>query len=162
MKKILFLDHDGVICLEDNWGSRGRHQAKFDDFDKEAVKVLNEIILQTDCEIVVSSDWRFYASLEELQQLYLDRGIVKSPITTTQLQSMGSAMFIEKNRASDIVGWVRENLTEQDRWVAVDDLPMHVYLEDKFVHTPYSREGIKQTGVKEKIIKILNQNESNF
>jgi hypothetical protein len=157
MRKILFLDHDGVICLADNWGSRGRQETKFDSFDTKALEVLNEVIEQTDCEIVVSSDWRFYATLEELQQLYVDRGILKVPISTTQLQSLGSAMFIEKNRASDIIEWVKENLTKEDRWVAVDDLPMQMYLENNFVHTPYSREGIKQTGVKEKIINMLNR-----
>lgn len=157
MRKILFLDHDGVICLEDNWGSRGNSETKFDSFDKKALEVLNEILLQTDCEIVVSSDWRFYAPLEELQQLYIDRGIIRVPIATTQLQSIGSAMFIEKNRASDIVEWVKENLTEEDKWVAVDDLPMQTLIKDNFVHTPYINEGIKQTGVKQKIINMLNR-----
>ena len=40
--RILFLDHDGVICF-------GK------DFDKKAVKVLNQIIEKSDCEIIVNS-----------------------------------------------------------------------------------------------------------
>jgi hypothetical protein len=83
--KILFLDHDGVICLSNNWGGRSKKWAKyrsanphsskekkdapvsvrFDDFDKKAIKILNEIIEETGCEIVVSSDWKLHATLEE-------------------------------------------------------------------------------------------------
>lgn len=74
--KVIFLDHDGVICLEPQWGGRfdkqdkvGRKMsqdvrslpvsARFDDFDKEAVEVLNSILEETGAEIVVSSDWNF-------------------------------------------------------------------------------------------------------
>jgi len=84
--KILFLDNDGVICLSNNWGSRSKKRSKYrsenpnssdskkdapidvrlDDFDKKAIKVLNEIIEETGCDIVVSSDWRLHANLEEL------------------------------------------------------------------------------------------------
>ncbi len=71
--KVIFLDHDGVICLYDNWGSRLKKQKewggrklsmglleipleyRFDNFDQKAVKVLNEILEETGAEIVVSS-----------------------------------------------------------------------------------------------------------
>ena len=81
--KVIFLDHDGVICLSNNFGSRHKKQIKvrtkltqsvkdlpvdvrFDNFDKKAIKVLNEILEQTDAEIVVSSDWRIWCSVEEM------------------------------------------------------------------------------------------------
>ena len=52
--KVIFLDHDGVICLSNNWGSRFKKQkkarrklsqsvltmpidARFDNFDKKAI-----------------------------------------------------------------------------------------------------------------------------
>ena len=72
--KVIFLDNDGVICLSNNWGSRHKKQNKwggrklsmsmssipieyrFDNFDVNAVKILNEILEETDAEIVVSSD----------------------------------------------------------------------------------------------------------
>ena len=40
------------------------------------------------------------------------------------------------------------------KWVAVDDLNMTPHL-DNFVHTIKQNEGIKQSGVKEKIISYL-------
>ena len=58
--KILFLDFDGVICLSTEWGSRYKTKTQFDRFNAKALKVLNEILFLTDCEIVVSYDWRFH------------------------------------------------------------------------------------------------------
>jgi hypothetical protein len=93
--KVIFLDHDGVICLSNNWGGRTKKWAKyrsanpesdkeiknapvsvrFDDFDKKAIKILNEIIEETGCEIVVSSDWKLHATLDELGDYYEIHGI---------------------------------------------------------------------------------------
>ena len=49
--KVLLLDHDGCISLASNWGTRfkkkgatGTIDDAFDNFDKKAIKVLNEII----------------------------------------------------------------------------------------------------------------------
>ena len=101
--KIIFLDHDGVICLSNNWGGRTKKWAKyrsenpdsskekkdapvsfrFDDFDTKSVKVLNEILEETGAEIVVSSDWKLHATLEELGEYYELHGIIKKPIALT-------------------------------------------------------------------------------
>jgi len=94
--KILFLDHDGVICLSNNWGSRFKKtkgtwvnrldmpvNERFDNFDKKAIKTLNQVLTQTDCEIVVTSDWRTFASLEEMGDYYHSQGILKSPLDYT-------------------------------------------------------------------------------
>ena len=79
--KVIFLDHDGVICLSTEWGGRFKKQKKwggrklsmtngevplefrFDNFNKKAVKVLNEILEETGAEIVVSSDWKRWANV---------------------------------------------------------------------------------------------------
>ena len=70
--KVLFLDHDGVICLSTEWGSRFNNgdglDSLFDRFNPKAIKVLNQIIEETDCEIVVSSDWRFHCTSEVLKK----------------------------------------------------------------------------------------------
>ena len=100
-KAVLFLDNDGVICLANNWGSRVKKRKKdkvslvlndpdvevkyrFDNFDKKAIKVLNQVLEETGAEIVVSSDWRLYANLEELGEYYLSEGIIKKPIGVTK------------------------------------------------------------------------------
>ena len=200
--KILFLDNDGVICLSNNWGSRSKKWSKFrsknpdsslefkdkpvncrfDDFDKKAIKILNEIIEQTGCEIVVSSDWRLHATLEELGDYYISQGIIKRPIAVTDIfkdlfpKEWNAFRFraeLELERSMEIGHWL-ENHSEVTHWVAVDDLNMSSeflskYFSDgesdknpglsNFVLTPKSSEGIKQCGIKEKIIKFLTNEE---
>ena len=150
--KVLFLDHDGVICLEKQWGSRKNSNQKFDKFDQKAIKVLNEIIERTKCKIVVSSDWRLYCDLNEMKALYRDRGIIETPFDFTPIHSVQDFNF-DKLRIKEITSWVEEN--KPDLWCAVDDMNMKDL--NFFVHTPLQREGIKQSGIKEKIIKILGE-----
>jgi hypothetical protein len=194
--KILFLDNDGVICLSNNWGGRTKKWAKyrsenpdggkekkdapveyrFDDFDKKAIKVLNEIIEETGCEIVVSSDWKLHATLEELGDYYESQGIIKRPIALTpniQNCTVHGNVFIwsprwdlEQTRTIEIRQYLHDH-PEVTHWVSVDDLNMGKIGEpwkdewaiDNFVLTPKSNEGIKQSGVKEKIIKFLTEGE---
>jgi hypothetical protein len=199
--KIIFLDNDGVICLSNNWGTRHKKQKKwgnrklsmtsreipveyrFDNFDRKAVKILNEILETTDAEIVVSSDWRLHANLEELGQYYESQGIIKKPIDVTERfhyinwESEGRVPTdfpwnrtdgLEQERHFEIKEWLK-NHSEVTHWVAVDDLNMGIYMEktswgvaydrswglENFVWTPRVQQGIKQTGIKEKILKYL-------
>ena len=190
--KVIFLDNDGVICLSNNWGGRYKKWAKyrsanpetskyhndapveirFDDFDKKAVKILNEILNETGAEIVVSSDWRYHATLEELGEYYISQGISKKPIGVTK--RLGECdqpenfiwprqWDLEQSRSLEILQYLRDN-PEVTEWVAVDDLNMgkdeewKIWGLNNFVLTPKSSEGIKQSGIKEKIIKYLNIN----
>lgn len=193
--KVIFLDNDGVICLANNWGGRAKKWKKykklnpeatsdttapvdvrFDDFDKKAVKVLNQVLEETGAEIVVSSDWRLFATLEEIGEYYLSKGILKAPIAFTK-------RYIGCDKPDEFE-WVRRTMYEQQRcievrqylidhpeithWVAIDDLNMGAPYTDadwgemdrewglkNFVLTPRSREGIKQSGIKEKILEFL-------
>jgi hypothetical protein len=170
--KVLFLDHDGVICLSNNWGGRFKKKGfdsnpetpldiRMDNFDDKAVKVLNSIIEETGCEIVVSSDWKKWGNLEQMKEMYITRGI-KPPIDLTpnmkDFDEGGFDMFKWKNlyeaiRVIEIKKWLEDH-PEVTHWVAVDDLDLSKL--DNFVMTtkPYN-EGIKQSGVKEKILKFL-------
>jgi len=202
--KVIFLDNDGVICLANNWGSRLKKREKwggmklsmsgseipleyrFDNFDPKAVKVLNEILEKTGAEIVVSSDWRLYANIEELGDYYESQGIIKRPIGMTEVfhyTNWVNEGFIQSDE-EDKFPWSRNDYREQERhfeimrylgnypsithWVAIDDLHMGIdvaassygpYERDwglkNFVWTPRDWEGIKQSGVKEKILKYL-------
>ncbi len=190
--KGLFLDHDGVICLSNNWGGRYKKWAKyrsanpdsskyvnevpvdvrFDDFDKKAVKVLNEILDETGAEIVVSSDWRFHATLEELGKYYTLQGVNKKPFAFTDNKlPQGLKYFhrnseLEETRSYEILDWLKAH-PGVTHWVAVDDLNMSENFGDvngdyqwglkNFVWTPKQNEGLKQSGVKEKIINFLNK-----
>jgi hypothetical protein len=195
--KIIFLDHDGVICLDNNWGGRRKKQNKwggmklsmdrkgipveyrFDNFDQKAVSVLNEILDETDAEIVVSSDWKHWATVEEMGEYYEMQGIKKKPIDFTK--NLGQCSFqdkksfqwsytydLEQSRYVEITQYLMDH-PEITQWVAVDDLHMGKHVENSkygafdrddwgltnFVWTPRPSEGIKQLGVKDKILKYL-------
>jgi hypothetical protein len=191
--KVLFLDNDGVICLSNNWGGRKKKWSKyrsanpdsspmvkdapvsvrFDDFDKKAIRILNEIIEETGCEIVVSSDWKLHATLEELGDYYESQGIIKRPIALTpNIQNCywhnntvwvwSPRWELEMIRVIEIKQYLHDH-PEVTHWVSIDDLNMGKIGEpwkdewaiDNFVLTPKSNEGIKQSGVKEKILNYL-------
>ena len=185
--KVIFLDHDGVICLSNNWGNRFKKQKdwggrklsmttlempveyRFDNFDEKAVNVLNEILEETGAEIVVSSDWKRWATVEEMGEYYESKGIIKKPIAFTD-----SILYddyedfpwhrkceLEQTRSLEIAQYLGLN-TVITHWVAIDDLDMSLQSEgDKewglknFVLTPINNEGIKQTGIKDKILNFL-------
>lgn len=167
------MDHDGVICLSEQWGRRKKFtpidgwKSIFDGFDPKAVKVLNKILEETDAEIVISSDWRFSGDLELLQQVYRDSGVIKLPIGMTTKDPMDSPVDfpwfrmtqLEQERSLEILKYLEDH-PEIIKWVAVDDLDMSLregWGLTNFVLTPRSYEGIKQSGVKDKIIKFLNE-----
>jgi hypothetical protein len=192
--RCVFLDHDGVICLSNNWGGRAKKWSKyrsenpesssdkrdapvdvrFDDFDEKAVRILNQILEETGAEIVVSSDWKGWANVEEMGEYYESKGIIKKPIALTP--DLGECTWenpereswvwsprwdLEMSRVVEIRQYLHDH-PEITHWVAVDDLHMGKIGEDwknwgldNFVLTPRSNEGIKQSGVKEKILKHL-------
>lgn len=152
-------------------------EVRFDNFDKKAIKVLNKILEETGAEIVVSSDWRLFGDLEELGQYYISQGILKKPIGFTKKLGefdvpeefpWSRQWDKEQVRCLEIHQWLKEH-PEVTHWVAIDDLNMgktgkyysmdfeHEWGLENFVYTPLSNQGIKQSGVKDKILKFLNQ-----
>ena len=111
---------------------------------------------------------------------YESQGISKRPISTThRTEDINPKLWkvlrfradLEMERSIEIQDWLLKN-PEVTHWVAIDDLDMSVdflsehFLNENpesdvkpgltnFVHTPMSNEGIKQSGVKEKILKYL-------
>jgi hypothetical protein len=191
--KVIFLDHDGVICLASEWGGRHKKQrrigrkmsqavqslpvdARFDNFNKKAVAILNEILEKTNAEIVVSSDWKRWANVEEMGEYYEQQGIIKKPIAFTKsindcevpTDFQFSPKFdLEQERHFEILQFLKDN-PQITHWVAIDDLNMGKVQKhetwgdmdldwglDNFVHTPKSREGIKQSGIKEMVLEFL-------
>jgi hypothetical protein len=187
--KVIFLDHDGVICLSQQFGGRHKKQIKarkklsqsvmefpvncrFDNFDKKAIKILNEILEETGAEIVVSSDWKNWATVQEMGEYYEEQGIIKKPIdftpwsyTLPKTIEWHPDWDLEGSRSLEIQEWLK-NHPEVTNWVSIDDLDMSFkeissnrsgtgWGLTNFVHTPRITEGIKQIGIKEKILKFL-------
>jgi len=137
---------------------------------------LNEILEKTNADIVISSDWKRWATVEEMGEYYESQGIKKKPIGFTKSINdcevpddfQFSRQFdLEQERHFEILQYLKDN-PQITHWVAVDDLNMGKVQKhetwgdmeldwglDNFVHTPKSNEGIKQSGIKEKVIKFL-------
>jgi len=155
--KIFFLDLDGVICTSSCYG-RGKDN-KWDAymFGPKCVSVLNYIIQETGCEIILSSDWRHLYTLQEIREIFVHNGVIKGPIGYTPRSKSYTGDNLEGGRADEIKDWLKAHAWKDDiKWVAVDDLNMDEHLFPNFVLCPRESEGIGQNGVKEKIIKILN------
>ena len=128
--KVIFLDHDGVICLSTEWGGRYKKREKwdgqklsmtpleipleyrFDNFNQKAVKILNQILEETGAEIVVSSDWKRWATVEEMGEYYESKGIIKKPIAFTP--NLGECTVHGNNFI-----WSREWDLEQTRTIEI-------------------------------------------
>ena len=157
MKSAIFLDHWGTMVLADKHGrehnktdlpniSEMKIHGELIPFDKQAVNILNEIIEQTDCEIVVSSDWKRWCSLDKMREFYKEQGIIKEPIDYTPTIK-GKNIF--ESRSLEIKSWLdNHNIS---KWVVIDDLYLGNYLTN-FVWISRTDEGIKQEGIKENIL----------
>ena len=165
--KIIFLDIDGVLATDKEFmTNRTKFRTKYPEmnelkvpypWNKGAVDVFNEILDVTDAEIVLSSDWKLHWNLDELKKIFEWNGVKKHPIAVTNNEYV-SINNLEMNRAAEIGDYVREY--DVVNYVVIDDLNVGKYMqltgdEDKYFMTITS-EGIKKTGLKDRIIKKLN------
>jgi hypothetical protein len=110
--------------------------------------------------------------LEELGEYYLSKGILKAPIAFTkryigcdkpdEFEWKRSTMY-EQQRCIEVRQYLIDH-PEVTHWACIDDLVLgekdYFGFERKwglsnFVHTPRENEGIKQSGVKEKLLEYL-------
>ena len=165
---IIFLDIDGVLAtnIQFQMNKERFHEkhAWADElrvpypFDPECVNILNEIIETTDAEIVLSSDWKLHWNILELHEIFHQNGVIKSPRTVT-LNVTAEEFDLEEERAYQISEFIKKFKPKQ--YVIIDDLEVGYKMEtlegqDRYVQTK-SSEGLKQTGVKEKIIEKIGK-----
>lgn len=163
--KILFLDLDGVICTTSCYGRGTDNKWGTYRFDSKCVSTLNFIIQETGCEIILSSDWRFHYTLQEIREIFEYNGVIKGPIGFTPRSKTYTGNNLENGRSDEIKMWLEHNAWKDDvKWVAVDDLNMSENFDvhgnviggvKNFVHCKRENEGIKQSGIKDKILSYL-------
>lgn len=160
--KCLILDIDGVIAVgytklkvyDWSWGKT------LYPFDKKAVAVLNEIIEVTGVELILSSDWRLEFTIDEIEFIFKWNGVIKTPIAFTIPSQFYADGFLEGGRAFEIKQFIEVHKPKV--WLAIDDLNLlntghGDFFKDNFIHCARpNTEGIKQSGLKDKIIKKLN------
>lgn len=114
---IIFLDIDGVMRTEKSdkqWSEITGQPVPVNVFERlfsnHSVSTLNEIIYLTDAKIVVSSTWRKYHTLQELEKAFRIRGVRGEIIDTTK---------ILENRGEEIQEWLDTH--QVNKYVVIDD-----------------------------------------
>lgn len=161
-KPHVMLDLDGVLATTTQYNTNNKKWHPIYDcyrFDKKCVEVFNSIIEKVNPIIILSSDWKHHYTITQMNEIFEWNGI-NSIISDYTPYLWGLKFFnlddLEKCRANEILKFVEKNKIE--KWIAIDDLDLSPWIdENHFVRTPRANEGIKQSGVKDKILKILNK-----
>jgi hypothetical protein len=132
MRKILFLDFDGVMVtnryqdqlvasdnpIRDDYGAI---------FDPACVEYLQEIIDATDAEIVVTSTWKMHLGLDGIQQMWEARNLPgKVTGVTPDIDPI--------HRGNEIAAWLATN-PGAVRYAIIDDCPiLDFFREEQLQH----------------------------
>ena len=150
MKKILFLDIDGVLNSEDWYENSYKRGELNDDLDPVLVKRLNKL----DCEVVISSSWG--CNDGQTWKALRRKGFNLKVIGYTEHYEIGSDWIV---RGNSIKKWLEENIgydyNKKCRYAILDDDgDMLLEQKDHFVQTDF-RHGVTDEHIK-KLIKILD------
>lgn len=160
-KRTIFLDIDDVLTTTTQYYQDPKKWNKEYNrylFDAKCVKVFNSILDNVNnVQIILSSDWKLHYSIEAMNNIFK---INEVNCTITDITSnlwgvkFKSLAQLEDCRADEILKYVHEH--EIVHWLAIDDLDLSPWIDEThFVRTPRPNEGIKQSGIKQKILSIL-------
>jgi hypothetical protein len=117
------------------------------DFNPAAVNVLNQLLHISAAEIVVSSDWKLRATLDQMSEFYHAQGVIKPPIDSTAW--LPNYSNYHEQRAHEIADWLEQHPTVT-HWVAVDDLYLGSWLTN-FVWAKNVHLGITDPDVQQQL-----------
>jgi len=163
MMKLLFLDLDGVMVVDDDPDRLspvpdGPFRTEM--FSKKCVEVLNELVEVTDCQIVLSSDWRLHFNLRQVWDIFKFNKVRRMPLGFTGLATSGSGWMsvqkLEEDRGKEIRQWLAQHgfFPQFHFWAAVDDMNLSPHVS-RFVRTDW-RKGLTTDGVFDKLVSLLN------
>jgi hypothetical protein len=157
--KYIFLDIDGVLATTAQYYTNKKKWHPMYAcyrFDEKCVKIFNTIIEKTNPIIILSSDWKTHYTIDQMNEIFVWNG-VNAKVSAVTPSSWGvmftSLQQLEECRSHEINKFVNENGITN--FVAVDDLDLKPWIPENFVRCTKANEGIKQSGVKDKILKIL-------
>lgn len=154
---ILFLDFDGVMdtASYDMFLVRNG-MAECDEkgrpvFDPRCIENLKQIIDATDADIVVTSDWKYIDSYEDLLDMWRQRGMPGFMTDTTP--------NVSKHRGDEITRWL-EDYNVECNYVIIDDLGIENFNTDQLdklvVVDPFY--GLNENAAQQAIAIIKKQN----
>ena len=87
-------------------------------FSKKAIKNLNKLTRLTKAKLVITSTWRLFHSLEELQGIFKKQGIRGEIISTTTIEKPATEEDIP--RGKKILDWIEQH-EDIEQYVIIDD-----------------------------------------
>jgi hypothetical protein len=129
-RKIIFIDIDGPLA----WGTWGDGKLSLNEgshmftipypWVEEDCQALQKILIETNAEMVLSSDWKKHFTLRQMRRVFQYYGVDPYrliDITTHQdLWKKLSRPSIDWERSAEITKWVKDN--KITNWIAIDDL----------------------------------------
>jgi hypothetical protein len=113
---IIFCDIDGVLVPLKN-------RNDLFGFYPYCVDALNELTKKGNCEIVITSNWRYSMSTKDLAQKFAFSGVMKNPIGVTPMGKKGPGVlgvYQAKGRQEEIYQWLGEH-PDVNNYVILDD-----------------------------------------
>ena len=135
---VLFLDIDGVLATDDCYRKK---KFKIDTFvnmpypwNEEAANSLARIIKETNCKIVISSDWRIHFNTNEISAMFKYYNLPYENDVIIGMTANDSKFFENQwdARVRQIEQYVATYLKPEDKWLVVDDMLLWEN-NDKFV-----------------------------
>jgi len=169
LTKIIFLDIDGPLA----WGTWFDGKIKINDdlsipypWVKEDCDALTHILKETDAKVVLSSDWKYHYSLDDMKKIMDFYGIPSSVLidhTSKDTPKVKMSSSLDMDRANEITIWLKENKVKKN-WVAIDDLNLasgfQYFKYPKYRHIEVDGDhgyGGRLRNKIENVIKILNK-----
>lgn len=161
MKKIVFLDFDGVLNYSEFVATRPkpRHMSdhvgwkKFHEgLDPGNIENLNRIIEETGAEIVISSSWRILHTVKQLKIILKDNGFRFPEKVIGRTDSLSG----DKRRGDEIQKWLTDHRCEDAVFVIIDDDSDMGELVGRLVKTKWFGKGLESHHA-DQAIKMLNE-----
>lgn len=155
MRKLLFLDVDGVLNSHAWWDRRpklepghSREEFKKNEFDPEAVKILHKILRETDAMVVLSSVWRLHEESRKDVEKYARIRFTVTGESDCRIRGCEIKQWIDKNVPYKERGELRYAILD-------DDSDMLLWQKDDFFQTDH-KIGLTNE-IAERVIAHLNR-----
>ncbi len=154
--KIIFLDFDGVLnneawmkqLTEKGRTFRSYSDRDMDELDPARVKMISDLVLETDSHIVISSSWRLLNDLEMLNYVLVTNGL------DPKAQAIALTPETQKGfRGDEVALWLAKNPQVVNYVIFDDGIDFYEIQKDRLMLTTWD-EGLTEQHV-EKARKIL-------
>lgn len=146
MKKIIFLDLDGVLNISE--GKNSTFKSRMEHFEPHLINMFNEFLDEFSINIVLSSSWRtdFEDALDQLANAgfkHIDLIISKTPFDPEKY------LF----RGEEIKAWINEN-NFNGKFICIDD-DINQIIE--FIEIEYCLKSDPSKGISKENIEYLKK-----